>query len=319
MKDLMKRKQPWTIVLALMVMFAVACNKSTTQPDQPLPDYASSAPHWQDGDTYYGDHQWTEVTAGSMPLIISVPHGGNIRPDSIPDRGCPNSTTVTDLNTIQLARAIEKEFVQTYHVRPYIVVNHLARIKIDQNRPVEDATCGDETMKGAWHDFHNFIDTAVATAATRHGHALFIDLHGHGHANPRLEIGYSLNGAELAKVYNGSDLEALGQQSSLQNLLALRPAQSLKNLTMGATAFGTQMQHEGFPSVPSQQDPFPFADESFFNGGYNTRYYTSEDYPHVFGWQIECNNQGVRDTEANREKFAKAFARVIVDYLDEVM
>lgn len=86
---------------------------------------------------------------------------------------------------------------------------------------------------------------------------------------------------------------------------------------MGDGAFGTLMENEGVPSVPSKGDPFPYADESFFNGGYNTRYYTSEDYPHVFGWQIECNNQGVRDTEANREKFAKAFAKVIVQFLDE--
>ena len=48
---------------------------------------------------------------------------------------------------------------------------------------------------------------------------------------------------------------------------------------------------------------------------YNTRRYTSADYPNVFGLQIEANFDGVRDSAENREKFSKAFAQSINEYL----
>lgn len=305
--------------VSLIALGLIACKEdSTIQPEEQAHVYPSEASHWQEGQVHFGHHEWTETIVGDIPIIISVPHGGNVRPEGVPDRGCPNVTSVRDMYTMELARAIEKEFVETYQKRPFIVINHLARIKVDQNREIEAATCGNETMKVAWHDYHNYTDTAVSTAATRFGKAIFIDLHGHGHANQRLEIGYSLNGNELLRVYSDTAVDGLSEQSSLHNILRRSSSFTLKELLMGPTAFGTLMAEQGIASVPSAQDPFPWADEPFFNGGYNTRFYTSSDYPDVWGWQIECNMTGVRDNAQNRAQFAKVFANVMMTYLDRV-
>lgn len=294
-------------------VFSVGCGKDAPPEEEPLPvhDYPSDAVHWKAGEVRYGLENWTEVVVGDMPLVISVPHGGNVRPEGVPDRTCPDVTTVRDLNTIELARAISEEFLKTYGKRPYLVINHLARVKVDQNRDIQDATCGNPLMKQAWEDYHHFTDSAVSTAATRHGHAIFIDLHGHGHAVQRLELGYSLTGQELTQLFGGLNVEALGAKSSVANWLRMRSEWTLRDVLTGDQAFGTLMAAGGFPSIPSRDDPYPYAGEAYFNGGYNTRYYTSASYPDVYGWQIECNNQGVRDNAGNRARFAQVFARVI--------
>lgn len=296
-------------LLGFFVLSAVACNKEEEQ--LPPAEYPAAAEHWAAGEVRYGMNNWMEVTVGDIPLVISVPHGGTIRPEDVPDRGCPNATTVRDMNTIELARAIEKEFIDKYGVRPYIVINHLSRAKIDPNRDIMDATCGNETMQTAWRDYHNFLDSAVSTAATRHGHALLIDLHGHGHANKRLEIGYLLDGQELTQLYGNVKVSELAKKSSVRNLLQLNNRVSFRDLIVGENAFGTVMADKGIPSVPSKDDPFPFEGEAFFNGGYITQQYTSDSYPTVYGWQIECHNEGVRDTAPNRANFAKAFAETL--------
>lgn len=306
--------------LTFMLLFFVfagvtSCKKDAI--DAEIPIDSSVAAHWQSGDVFYGENQWTEVGVGNMPLIISAPHGGSVRPNAIPDRGCPNITTVRDTYTLELARAIEQELVEQYNLRPYVVISHIARTKVDLNREIEEATCGNAVMKRAWHNYHDFVDTAVSTAAANHGRAIFIDLHGHGHENQRLELGYSLNINELGRIFSGVDLEALGQKSSLRNLLRLEPNLSFREQIMGEYAFGTLMENEGVRTVPSKQDPHPFANEAYFNGGYNTRYYTSDAYPNVFGWQIESHYQGVRDTAASRRAFARIFAKAIIQYLNQ--
>ncbi len=313
------------VLLSISCLFFIACTQDPADSGQPDPEPPGVTPpetdavaeHWEDGNVFFGENKWTECVAGSMPLIISVPHGGTLRPDGIPDRDCPNITTVRDMNTLELAKAIEKELVDNYQVRPYLVMSHIARVKVDLNRAVNEATCGNANMVGVWHDYHQFLDTAVSTAAARHGQAIFIDLHGHGHANQRLEIGYSLSASDLVKVHSGLELPAMSRKSSLNNLTTRDPQLAFQDLILGDEAFGTMMEDEGFRTVPSREDPYPKSGESFFNGGYNTRYYTSRDYPNVFGWQIEAHNRGVRDSEANREAFAKAFAKVIMNYLKQ--
>ena len=54
---------------------------------------------------------FTCVQYGNMPLVISVPHGGSLAPDSITTRACPGIITVTDSYTIELVKAIDSVFM----------------------------------------------------------------------------------------------------------------------------------------------------------------------------------------------------------------
>ncbi|MCK0159112.1 hypothetical protein [Allomuricauda sp. F6463D] len=260
------------------------------------------------------DDSWLETVRGNMPLVISAPHGGTISPETIEDRDC--GTKVMDNNTAELAFEI-KNALEQLDKRPHLIVARLARTKVDFNRNMEQATCGNQQMEYTWHQYHKYIEESIDAAIKEFGYAMYIDLHGQSHAVKRLELGYLLRAPALQENFKstGNDSE-IGTSTSLQNLLENNQRLILKELLTGENAFGTLMEKSGYPAVPSLDDPFPKGGEPYFNGGYNTRRYTSSDYPKVFGMQIEANFTDVRDSEENRIKFANAFTRSVLDYLN---
>jgi len=260
---------------------------------------------------------WVEATQGNIPLVISAPHGGGISPEEIPDRTC--GTKEKDSNTALLAYQISDAFEKKGQ-KPFLVVAQIARTKIDLNRDMEVATCGNEVMNSTWKQYHKYIDAALQKAVDKFGYAIYIDLHGQSHAVKRLELGYLLRKPDLEKNSTESISDpALAAKSSLSNLLTLtNNKQSIKELLIGENALGTFFESNGYPAVPSLQDPYPKEKEAYFTGGYNTRRYTSKEYPKVFGLQIEANFTSIRDSKENREKFSEAFVKSITSYINFV-
>lgn len=278
---------------------------------------------WENGDIYTGENGWVEAHAGTMPVVISAPHGGTKFPEQVPDRTCKDIVTVRDSNVIQLALSIKEEMKEELKVSPYLILGRISRKKIDFNRDIQEATCGNAEAKPIWHQYQNYIKEALADAVEKYGKVLFIDLHGHGHDKQRLELGYTLTKAQVRASYlNAETTNQLFEESSLQNLMLLNDMTkenagiNLKKLLTGQMAFGTLMANEGIPAVPSKQDPYPLNGDKYFTGGYITRTYTSSAYPNVFGWQIESNYKGVRDGEESYENFGRAFTKAIKTFID---
>lgn len=280
---------------------------------------------WNPGEVIFYENNWIEIIVGDMPLVISVPHGGFMKPESIPDRDCKGVgkgrfVKGVDGNTIETARAIQAAFQEKYNKTPYIVISNIARTKVDQNRDMDLAACYNVLGNRAWLNFHSGIDTALAAAVHEFGQAVFIDLHGHGHKNQRLELGYALTSNDLRKAYNSKEsLESFSERSSMQNYLKEHSEADFKELLWGKNAFGTLIQNEGILAVPALQDIYPAEDEKFFSGGFTVRRYTTPDYPNVFGWQVECNRRGIRDTEENRKKFAESFSKAMEQFMKSNM
>lgn len=271
------------------------------------------------GDVIMGENDWLELKVGNMPLVISAPHGGTLNPDEVADRNCRGATTVRDRNVNELAFEIEAELKKRFTMQPYIIAAHISRKKIDLNRDMVAATCGNEEMEPAWHQYHEYIENALKKAVDEFGKVIYIDLHGHGHKKQRLELGYLLSKNDLRDYYlDPSGSASIPGKSSFLNILQEGSVVDLKNLLTGEKSFGTLIENEGIAAVPSLNDPYPLSDDAYFTGGYNTRRYTSQDYPDVFGWQIEAHYQGVRDAEG-RPVFAKAFANSITTFMKEYL
>lgn len=269
------------------------------------------AQKWEVGKTYTDDEKWTEFIVGDLPLIISVPHGGTTMLPDVATRSCKGAVTVTDSKTIELVKEIEKAFLAKYKARPFIIISNLSRKHVDQNRDLEEGTCGDKAMEKPWHQFHDYIDTAVVLATKKFGKAVYIDLHGHGHTKQRLELGYNLTAEELRNLDSKDSKQV--SKSSVINLLTNDKKLDLEQLLIGADAFGTLIAKQGFDAVPSKQDVAPLTEDKYFNGGYNTKRYTSIKYPSIFGFQIESNFKGVRDA-SGRPAFATAFVDAMETY-----
>ena len=269
------------------------------------------------GSTYTDANGWIEYQPGHAPLIIVAPHGGTLLPSELPDRVCSGCVTSNDLNTQELARAIIDAFVARTGVRPHLVVNRLHRRKFDGNRDQTEATGGRAALAPAWTWLQAAIDSAKTRVSNGSGRGLLIDLHGHGHAIPRLELGYLLTDSELRRT--DTALAAAGDlaRTSIARLAGdARGGDRGTALLRGPNSLGGLLSSAGYAAVPSPAAPAPLVGEEYFDGGFNTRRNGSVSGGAVDAVQIEAHFTGVRDTPASRAVFAGALAAALVQYLD---
>jgi len=263
------------------------------------------------GASTFGERDYIEYVVGDLPLILSVPHGGRLVPDEIPDR--TRGVRDSDANTEELARAVAVAVHERTGHHAHVIISHLQRSKLDPNREIVEAAAGNPLAERAWEEYHRFIEQARAAVVAKFGSAFFIDLHGHGHAMQRLELGYLHSTDDLAQdeaVLNAPEFVAAG---SLR-LAAARWPGSYVELLRGSVSLGALFEAEGFRSTPSPSAPEPVV--PYFRGGYTvSRHCKAED--HVTGLQIECNRIGVRDTPEHRRAFAQALVAVLEKFLPE--
>lgn len=270
---------------------------------------ADTAVRFEPGQTYFGRAEYIEYLAGDLPVIVSAPHGGRLRPDEIPDR--TEGTFAFDMNTQELARAVAEAFHNRTGHWPHVVICRLHRRKVDCNREIREGAAGHPLAEQAWREFQGFLEAAKAQVVRTHGRGLYIDLHGHGHAEQRLELGYLHRAAELDvddEVLDGPQWIA---QSSL-HALALRGHVPYSALIRGPYSLGALLEAHGFPCSPSPSNPRPRP--PYFSGGYNTVQHGRLAAP-LFGLQIETYYRGVRDTEASRTRFAQALVASVETFL----
>ena len=267
----------------------------------------------ESGKTTFGRNQYVEYIAGSLPFVLSAPHGGRDKPDELPDR--EQGTFAFDTNTQELARAIDDACVARTGQHPHVVICRVTRRKVDCNREIVEGAAGNPLTERTWKDFQGFIRTAQKAVVAKHGKGFYIDLHGHGHADARLELGYAHDRDELGLP----DAELARPEFIKKGTLrcfALENPSAYPALLHGPQSFGALMEKAGFPSTPSLGKPVP--GEPYFNGGYNVRTHTAPGTGFA-GLQIESHSKGVRDTDASRRKFAAALVDQLATYLEAQM
>ncbi len=309
-----------------LVSFTIiaACGGATSPAVAPIGGGDTS---YVPGRSYFGTHNYIEYVAGNAPVILTAPHGGALTPSTIPDRTdarCGGSaTTTTDLNTIELVRAMQTSYYARFGQYPHVVISHLARRKLDANRTPPEATCGNAEAETALREWHTFVDAAKRAILASGAKGWYMDMHGHGHTVQRLEIGYLLDGSTLDAsdaVLNAN--RAFTDTVSVRTL-ARTTGTPLASLLRGPDALGTLYASNGFPSVPSAIDPSPKG-AAYFSGGDDTRRHTcgaeatslgGTTDGNICGVQIETNYTGVRDNATNRQRFGDASAIVLERFL----
>ena len=256
----------------------------------------------------FGARRFIEYQPGTLPLILAAPHGGREKPADLPDR--TQGVVDIDANTQELARAVVAAVHEATGGRPHLIVCHLHRSKLDANRDLPEAAQGNALASQAWREHHSFIERACRKAVKDHGVAFLIDLHGHGHPDPRVELGYLFNASELEEDEQALNSPAFVQKSSLRWLVEKRGIPHI-DLLRGPFSLGALLEHEGFPATPSPGKPVPGT--PFFRGGY-TIFRHCKAEAGVTGLQIEANRARLRDTPANRQRFAQALAASMKTY-----
>lgn len=264
------------------------------------------------GKSYFGRNEYVEYIPGELPIILSSPHAGLLRPEEIPDR--QRGVKVRDGAIHDIALRTADILEQLTGKRPHVVLMHLRRVKLDPNREIVEAAQGDPYAERAWHEYHGWIDIAKELVGDEYGRGFYIDLHGHGHKEQRLELGYLLRGRELALSDEEINKPRLVKKSSVRNLASKTPG-GLAELLRGETSFGQILVKHGYRAVPSKSEPHPDG-QPYFNGGYSTRRHGSRDGGTIDGVQIEHNSRGVRNSADARAAYSRALAESILEFLE---
>lgn len=262
-----------------------------------------------------GSNGYVEFVEGNMPLVISIPHDGDLKPDDIAERPCVRCSKNPDIFTREIGLSIREYIFEKTGFYPYLIISHLHRTKLDPNRGIELAAGGDPQSEKAWNEFHNFIDSAIIVVEKEFGKGLYIDLHGHRHKVERVELGYLVSGEELRFDDDFLNDESFYEYSSLRHLISDNSnSLSYVELLRGELSFGTMLENKGYECVPSSKHPFPNVGEPLFSGGYNTKRHSSVSGNNLDGIQIEIDLE-LRKDPVRRVEFAEAVSEVIIEYI----
>ena len=268
------------------------------------------------GKSTFGTDRYVESIIGDLPLVLTAPHGGQLRPEALATR--TEGVTGADLNSLELAHAVAAEFFKRTGHHVALVASHLHRSKLDPNRELKEAAQGDVLAERTWQEFHAGVRSALASAVARHGFAFLIDLHGHAHPIARIELGYALDAKQLNRPDAAFDTSELITLSTFRDLSARHAATvSPSALLRGPRSLGDLFATRGIRATPSPQDPQP-GTTPFFSGGYIVRTYAAApETSQVDGLQIETHRIGLRDTAENRAHFAQIAAESLTIFLHE--
>lgn len=235
------------------------------------------------------------VKAGTLPIVLSAPHGGRKPIPDCPERkGGPNvkmfavvSDTNTDLLADKLAAAVEKKM----SAKPYLVVARFDRKYLDVNRPAADAYESD-AAKPVYAAYHKALADARAEVQKDWGRGLFLDLHGHGF-DPTVIFRGTNNGKTVKHLTDRFGKAALTGQDSVLGRL-------------GANGYKV------FPPNDSNDKENPF-----FTGGYIVQTYGSKDGGSVDAIQLEFGGRMRMRVhlDATADAVADAVAAFAKEYL----
>lgn len=251
-----------------------------------------------------------EIWPGTLPVVLSAPHGGSDKPPDMPDRAY--GKTNIDGFTRPLAYAVREAFVKKFGQAPPLVVCLLSRRKVDCNREIVEAAQGHPIAEKVWHEFQGGIKAAEKAVLAKHDHGLYFDIHAQGNPGSRVELGYAITAEELGWPDAKLNAPEVAQRSTVRLLDEASPT-TFAELMRGPLSFGALLEQRGIPATPSPQRPLK-AGILFFNGGYNVRTHGSSDGRGLDAIQIETPIT-VRRTPEQRENFARALADAAAEYL----
>ncbi len=127
--------------------------------------------------------EYVEFQKGSIPLIISVPHGGALDCKNIPKR--LNGILGIDGETIEIARELIERIKTNFKKQnlvigsPSYIFSKVGRNKIDLNRNEKEAFNSNSVIaKEIYNAYHNKVREFVLSNLKLYNSSLLIDIHG---------------------------------------------------------------------------------------------------------------------------------------------
>ena len=260
--------------LALLLP-AVAALAPAAAPDAPKPD------------------DFVLVQKGTLPIIISAPHGGRKKVSDVPERvgtGLTNFQTVRDENTAELTEKFVAELERLLGGKPWVVAARFERKYLDANRPPEEGY-ESEKAKPYYDAYHDPLAAACKAVKQKFGRGLLLDIHGQAvYLNAICRGTQNLKTVTLLKDRDGM------------------PAVRGKNSVLG------RMEKLGYKVLPAGDADDKAKEEPKFTGGHIVGTYGSHTSYGIDAIQLELGtNLRAKDKYADTAKDLADAVRVFYD------
>jgi hypothetical protein len=216
------------------------------------------------------------VLVGTLPIIITAPHGGLVRvPGST---GRTGGEQVTDVNTAEVALLIAQRLTAQFEgQQPSVIIAQFSRKDADANRPAVDAYEND-AARVQYEAFHAAVRAAVDRIAKdasgkiiTEARGLLLDIHGQVRV-PEAIVRGTQDGRTVSRVISRAGIESITGPKSVFGLLK----------TAGNTVL---------PSLKPAASKDDQLDERLFDGGYIVGTYGSHLPDGIDAIQIEIGAQ----------------------------
>lgn len=225
---------------------------------------------------------------GSLPIILSAPHGGKESLPKVPDRlglDAEKFVTVRDTGTLELAQKLAKQIEKEFGAKPYLIAAKFERKQVDANRPARDAYESD-FAKPYYDAYHQALKEATREVREVWGRGLLLDLHGQA--------------AKADTIFRGTQ--------NLKTLTNLRDRFGEKAITGPDSLLGA-MKDLGYTSFPLPDQPAKTPENPKFNGGYIVVTYGSDSGTNIDAIQLELGGDH-RATKA-QDQFAADLTKAL--------
>ena len=263
------------------------------------------------GRAYFGRNNYIEYVAGDLPIVISSPHGGSLKPSEIANRtwGVLGSDTGSQEKTREVANYLKKLTGR----QPHLIINRLHRVKLDANREIKEAAQGSKWSEQAWTEYHKYIEAAREWVTKRCGRGHYFDFHTNAHSAKWVEMGHMLTSSDLNRTDKALGDAYYVKKSSLHTL-GLTKGISFPEIVRGPSSLGGLLMARGYKAVPSPKHPHP-AGQGYFSGGYNTARHGSRSGGLIDGTQVETYYSFINN-EAGRDDYSRKLAQSMRAFLE---
>ncbi len=242
--------------------------------------------------------EFIEYEEGNIPLIISVPHGGLLECNSLPERktgvlGIDKGTIEFSKNFIaQINQKFKEEILEDKN--PYYIFSLVRRSKIDLNRAVNEAYNQKSLIaREIYNHYHSKIKQWIFNNLKRYNHSLLIDIHGFEKDN---------------RPPGFRDVDVILGTNNLESFFP----EPIPKRDWGKNIRGKIIQkflELDIPIAPGH----PRRREYVLTGGYITRSYGASHIPHSQTIQIEISDS----LRIYNKKLREIATKIFVDILFE--
>lgn len=226
------------------------------------------------------------VQRGTLPIIVSVPHGGRKKVPDVPERvgkGLTNFYTTRDENTAELTETFVAALEEATRGKPWVVIARFDRKYLDANRPPKEAY-ESENAKPYYDAYHGALSAACKAVKKESRRGLLLDIHG--------------NGVFPDAICRGTrNLKTVALLKDREGMPAVR----------GPNSVPGRMERLGYKVMPSAEDDDRAKEQPRFTGGHIIATYGSHTDYGIDAIQLEFGSR-----LRTREKYA-ATARDLAD------